>query len=340
MYSDKTKGNVLILAEYAGKEIDSITTQLIVKGRELAEKIGVGVDVLLLGHNMELQAQVLSKMGVDRVLSIDHASLRLYNPQLYSLVITELIKDLKPHVFLLGYTYWGMVVGPAVATRLGATLLTNCLDIELAEDKVQVTRPMLGGLVYVKVEAKRSASIVVSLQKGAVSVKTQPAGSGMIIPIPLEIPKASLQVEALKILAEVEGAKDLKKAEVIVAAGRGVKEKANIKLIEEFAEALGGMVGCSRPVVDLGWMALSSQVGISGKTVRPKVYIACGISGAIQHVSAITDSQMIIAINSDPKAPIFRVAKYGIVGNLFEVIPPIIKKARELNVRAGLKEEK
>ncbi|MGA2463780.1 MAG: electron transfer flavoprotein subunit alpha/FixB family protein [Thermodesulfobacteriota bacterium] len=337
MYLDKSKGNVLILAEYAGKEIDSITTQLIVKGRELAEKMGVAVDALLLGNDLEHQAQKLCKMGVDRVLLIDHVRLHLYNPQLYSQVIAGLIKDLMPSVFLLGYTYWGMVVGPAVATRLGARLFTNCLDVESTEDMVRVTRPMFRGLTYTKVEAKKSIPVVVSLQKGAVAVKTAPGGAGEIIPLPLEISEGSLQVKALNILAEVEGAEDLKKAEVIVAAGRGIKEKTNLKLIEEFAVALGGMVGCSRPVVDLGWLPLPYQVGISGKTVRPKVYIACGISGALQHVSAITDSQIIIAINSDPKAPIFRVAKYGIVGDLFEVIPPIIKKAKELNVWAGSK---
>jgi electron transfer flavoprotein alpha subunit len=337
MYSDKSKGNVLILAEYAGKEIDSITAQLIVKGRELREEMGVAVDALLLGNGLKQQAQKLCKMGVDRVLLIDHVKLQLYNPQLYSRVITGLIKDLMPSVFLLGYTYWGMVLGPAVATRLGATLFTNCLDIELKEDMVRVIRPMFGGSIYTKVEGKKSIPVVVSLQKGSVSVKTAPEGDGEVVLLPLEISESSLQVKALNILTGVEGADYLEKAEVIVAAGRGIKEKANLKLIEEFADALGGMVGCSRPAVDLGWLPLRYQVGISGKTVRPKIYIACGISGAMQHVSAITDSQMIIAINSDPKAPIFRVAKYGIVGNLFEVIPRIIKKAKELNVRAGCK---
>lgn len=339
MYSDKTKGNVLILAEYSGKEIDSITTQLIVKGRGLAEKMGVGVDVLSLGSDMGQQVQSLCNMGADRVLSIDDPSLLLYNPQLYSSAITEVIRDAAPSVFLVGHTYWGMVVGPAVATRLGVTPFTNCLDVELTEDRVRVTRPMIGGLIHTKVEANRSMPVVVSLQKGAVSVKTAPEGTATVIPVPLTIRTDSLRVKALKILSEIEGAKDLKKAELIVAAGRGVKEKANLKLIEELADTLGGMVGCSRPVVDLGWMDLSCQVGISGKTVHPKIYIACGISGAIQHVSAITDSQVIIAINSDPKAPIFRVAKYGIVGNLFEVIPPIIKRARELNVRVGGSQE-
>ncbi|HUL29060.1 MAG TPA: electron transfer flavoprotein subunit alpha/FixB family protein [Thermodesulfobacteriota bacterium] len=339
MPSDKPKGNVLVLAEYVGKEIDSITPQLIVKGRDLAQRAGVGLDAVLLGNDLEQQAQKLCKMGVDRVLLMDHASLRLYNPQLYPRVIAGLIKDLMPSVFLLGYTYWGMVIGPAVATRLGVRLFTNCMEVELAEDVVRVTRPLFKGLTYAKVEAKKSIPVVVSLQRGAVSVKTPPEGEGEIVLLPSEVSEGSPEVKALKILAEVEGAEDLKKAEVVVAAGRGIKEKANLKIIEELADALGGRVGCSRPVVDLGWLPLPYQIGISGKTVRPKIYIACGISGALQHVSAITDSEMIIAINNDPKAPIFRVAKHGIVGDLFEVIPPIIKKAKELNVRAGAKLE-
>jgi len=339
MYSDKSKGNVLILAEYAGKEIDSITAQLIVKGRELAEKMGVAVDALLLGNGLEQHAQKLCKMGVERVLLIDHVSLQLYNPQLYPRVIAGLIKDLVPSVFLLGYTYWGMVVGPAVAAQLRVRPFTNCLDVELTEDMVRVTRPMFRGLTYVKVEAKKSIPVVVSLQKGAVQGKTPPEGSGEVVPMRVDIVEGSIQVKALGLLAEVEGARDLTKAELIVAAGRGIKEKANLKLIEEFAEAMGGTVACSRPVVDLGWLPLPYQVGISGKTVRPKIYIACGISGAQQHVTAIMDSQMIIAINNDPKAPIFRVAKYGIVGDLFQVIPPIMKKAKELNVRVGARFE-
>jgi electron transfer flavoprotein alpha subunit len=335
MYSDKSKGNVLILAEHSGEEIDSVTTHLIVKGRELAEKMGVALDALLMGSGLDQQARKLNMMGVDRVLLIDHASLQLYNPQLYLGVIARIIKDHTPSVFLLGYTYWGMVVAPGVATRLGTKLFTNCLDVELTEDRVRVTRPMFGGAIYTKVEAKKSSPIVVSLQRSTIPVKAAPEGIGEIVPLRLEISEDILQVKALGILAEIGGRDDLKKAEVIVSAGRGIKEKANLKLIEDFADALGGVVGCSRPLVDLGWLPLSYQVGISGKTVRPKIYIACGISGAMQHVSAITDSQMITAINSDPKAPIFRVAKYGIVGDLFEVIPAIMKKAKELNVRAG-----
>ncbi|MBU1207929.1 MAG: electron transfer flavoprotein subunit alpha/FixB family protein [Proteobacteria bacterium] len=334
MYWDKNKSNVLILAEWTGKEIDSITPQLIVKGKELEDKLGGTVGALLLGRDLEQPAQALSQMGVNPVLVVDHSHLQLYNPQLYSRVIAEVVKDLNPSVFLLGYTYMGMVVGPAVATRLDARLFTNCLDVELTEGEVRVIRPIYTGLMYTRVEGKRSKPLVVSLQRGAVSVKTPPQGTGTVTPYSVEIPEA-LPVKAIDILAEVEGERDLRKAEVIVAAGRGIREKGNLKLMEELADALGGMVACSRPVVDLGWLPLSYQVGISGKTVRPKVYLACGISGAVQHVTAILDSQVIIAINNDPKAPIFRVAKYGIVGDLFELIPPLIAKARERKVRAG-----
>ncbi|MDD1775939.1 MAG: electron transfer flavoprotein subunit alpha/FixB family protein, partial [Candidatus Methanomethylicus sp.] len=236
-----------------------------------------------------------------------------------------------------GYTYWGMVIGPAVATRLGARLFTNCLDIELTDDLIRVIRPVYKGILHTKVEAIKSTPLVVSIQKGAMPAKSVSGGNGTIVRVQTDITGQSLQVKALGLLAELQGAGDLKQAELIVAAGRGIKDKENLKLIQELAETLGGMVGCSRPVVDMGWLPLPYQVGISGKTVRPKIYIACGISGAVQHLTAILESQMIIAINNDPKAPIFRVAKYGIVKDLFEVIPVIIKKAKEHNVRVGPK---
>lgn len=327
MSSDKIP-NVLVLAEFAGKEIDSITAQLIVKGRELAGKWGGQVDALLLGKDLEQTAQALSRMGVERVWVVDDPRLENYNPQLYPRIMAQAVERLNPPVFLLGYTYTGMVAAPATATRLNARLFTNCLDVELGEEKVRVTRPVYSGLMYVRVEAPKSLPLIVSLQRGAVAVKTPPEGTGAVMPLSLEMPPAA-GVDALGILAAVEGERDLRQAEVIVAAGRGIKEKANLKLVEDLAEALGGMVACSRPVVDLGWLPLPYQVGISGKTVRPKVYIACGISGAVQHVTAIMDSQMIIAVNNDPKAPIFRVANYGVVGDLFEVLPALTAKARE-----------
>jgi len=329
---DENRGNVLVLAECSGREIDSITPQLIRKGRAIGEKMGREVDALLLGQEGNEPASALSRMGVERVFRIDHPRLRLYNPQLYSRVVADAVNRIKPSLFLLGYTYTGMVVAPAVAARLQAGLFTNCLDVEWGEERVRVTRPIYGGLRHVRYDGKRP--LVISLQRGAAGEKALPSGTGSVIPLEMEIP-GDLPLNALGILAEVEGERDLRKAEVIVAAGRGLKEKGNLKIVEELAEALGGMVACSRPVVDLGWLPLPCQVGISGKTVRPKVYIACGISGAVQHVTAILDSRMIIAINSDPEAPIFRVARYGIVGNLFEVIPPLTALAREKKVRAG-----
>ena len=329
---DKSNQKVLVLAEFAAQEVDSITPQLIVKGRELAEKLGSTVDALLVGKDLEAQAQKLCQMGVDRVLLIDHGRLQLPNPYLYSQVIAEMIKDLRPSIFLLGYTYLGMTVAPAVATRLGARLFTNCLSLELDEEWIRVTRPMYTGLVHVRLESPRMTPLVVSLQRGAIPVKSMSQISGTVVRLEVRVPESS-PVEALNVLTQLEGERDSRKAEVIVAAGRGLREKANLKLVEELADALGGMVACSRPVVDLGWLPLAYQVGISGKTVRPKIYLACGISGAVQHVTAILDSQVIIAINNDPKAPIFRVAKYGIVGDLFEVIPALIAKAKERKTR-------
>lgn len=331
MCSDENKPDVLVLAESAAGEIDSIVPQLIVKAQELAKNWGGSIDALLLGAELEKPARTLAQMRVKRVHIVDDPRIKYYNPQLYARIITEAVRQIRPAVFLLGYTYIGMAMAPAVAARLDCPLFPNCLDVELKEERVQVVRPIYTGLMHARVEGKRGAPVVVSLQRGAVAVADPPRGQGTIRPFPLEIP-VDLPMRAIDVLAAVEEERDLRQAEVIVTAGRGIKEKANLRLIEELARSLGGMVACSRPLVDLGWLPLSYQIGISGKTVRPKVYVACGISGAIQHVTAILGSQVIIAINSDPHAPIFRVAKYGIVGDLFKIIPVLISKAKERNV--------
>jgi electron transfer flavoprotein alpha subunit len=334
MYWDKNDGNVLILAEWTGAEIDSITAQLIAKGRALVDQRGGKVGALLLGGAAEQPAQVLSRMGVDQVFVVDHAHLRVYNPHLFSSVIAAVVKDLEPSVFLLGYTYMGMVVGPAVATRLDARLFANCMDAQFVEDDVQVVRPICRGLRYARVAVKRSKPLVISFQRGGGTGKTPLQVTGVVTPYAAEIPE-DLLVKVMGILVVEAGERDLRKAEVIVAAGRGIREQGNLKLVQELAEALGGMVACSRPLVDLGWLPPSYQVGISAKTVCPKIYIACGISGAVQHLAGILDSQMIIAINNDPQAPIFRMANYGIVGDVLEVIPPLIARARESRLKAA-----
>lgn len=324
------RGNILVLAECAGQEVSSVTVQLAGKGRELARSLGCQVDGLILGHGLDTLTQLMRGLGFDTVFVADDPALATYNPELYAHVVADFVRDADPCILLCGYTPLGMEIGPAVAARLGLRLISNCVDFELLPDKVVVTRPMYGGLIHARVESTRTSTTILSVPKSTVSARAQFEGNGTIKRIHPGIPEMGLRTRVIGPLVNIEGGDDLRRADVIVAAGRGIRDKANLRLIEALADAVGGVVGCSRPLIDNGWLPPGRQIGLTGTTVHPKVYIACGISGAPQHVAGMSDSQMIIAINEDPKAPIFRVAHYGVVGDLLQVIPALIEASKVL----------
>jgi electron transfer flavoprotein alpha subunit len=329
------QGDILVLVEHTGAEIDPLALQLLAKGRELADMAGCRLGALLLGDTLEKPARSLREVGPDIIFVAQSSSLRLYNPELYTNVIADVVEASQPSLILIGYTLKGMEIGPALATRIGARLFSNCVALEWSPDGLLVTRPMYGGMVYTQPEAVPQGPLLVSVQSGVLPHREVLGRSAEVVPVAVRAPKAELRTRALEILDESTGGVDLRKAEVIVAAGRGIGDKSNLRLVEALAEALGGALACSRPLVDCGWLHGKMQVGLSGHTVRPKVYIACGISGAPQHVAGMRDAQLIIAINTDPKAPIFRVAHCGIIGNLLEVVPALTERAQQLNLKRG-----
>lgn len=314
------QGDVLVLAEHRNGELDSITFQLLNKGRELADKSGGQLKVLLLGKNMAAPAQILAREAADAVLVAAHPLLEPYNPEIYRNVVCDVIKNVKPGLFLIGHTFLGMEIGPAIATRLGIVLASNCVEAELSDGAFTVTRPVFAGVAHAKLELQGPTPYMVSLQKGKLIRKTPSGKIAAITPVPVQIDESSLRT---KVIGTVEAAVcgvDISKADIVVAVGRGIGGKASVQMAEDLANAIGGVVACSRPVADFGWVAAERLVGMSGKTVKPKVYIACGISGASQHVAGMVDSQLIIAINKDKSAPIFQVAHYGVVGDLFKIV--------------------
>ncbi len=195
------------------------------------------------------------------------------------------------------------------------------MDLELLDGTCIVTRPMYGGVIHIRAELQGLPPFIVSLQNGALRAKTLPRRAASLLPIPVEISEADIRAKVVGLLQAATGEIDITKADIIVAVGRGIREKANIQLARDMADALGGVVACSRPLADLGWLPPECHVGMSGKIVKPKVYIACGISGASHHVAGMKDSHTIIAINKDPGAPIFQVAHFGVVRDLFEIMP-------------------
>ena len=324
------KGDILVLSEHKGEDIDNITYELLTKGREIADISGVKLLALVLGENTDSAAKTLSAMGVvDNVLVVNHQALNDRNTETYCNAISQVVKEFNPGVFLLGYTFLGMEIGPWISARMNVSLVSNCVDLEISDGVTTVTRPMHNGTLHVKCHLPEESLHVVSFQKGALNRQAEwkTAISSAISPVSVDIDEAALKSRVIG-LVEAVGEVDITKSEIIVSAGRGIGDKANLKLLQDLADVLGGTVAGSRAVVDMGWLPLERQVGISAKTVTPKVYLACGISGASHHVAGMGDSDTIIAINKDPNAPIFNVAHYGIVGDVLEILPVITEEAR------------
>ena len=320
--------DILILPEIRKGELDSAAFGLLAKGRELADKLKVRLVALLVGYRLDGLIQSLSHAGANTILVADHPTLTDYNAETYCNLICEVLRDLRPRFLLLGYTYWGMELGPALAERYSAYMVSNCIDLEIDGSVVRVVRPMFAGGYHAKIELQGQRPYVVSFQKGVLPKQTGASGAAEVMQVRVEIEGASLRSKVVELVEPPEGKVDITKAEIIIAVGRGIADKANIPMIRELSDALGGCIACSRPVSDLGWLPKEYHVGISGKTVAPKIYIACGISGSTQHVAGMEDSKVIIAINKDANAPIFRIADYGIVGDIFKVVPELTCQAR------------
>jgi electron transfer flavoprotein alpha subunit len=333
-----SKTNVLVLPEIKNGELDSTALGLLAKGREFADQMGGKLSALLVGSKLEGFIQSLSQAGADSLFVADHLSLAAYNPEIYVNLISKVINDLKPGFLFLAYTHWGMELGPALAQRSGAYMISNCADLKMEGPLVRAVRPMFGGSYHVAIELRTERPYVVSFQRGVFPAPKPAAGSAEVIHVPVEIEVDSLRCKVVGTVDPPEGDVDITKAEIIVSVGRGIGEEGNLPMIKELAGALGGSIACSRPVSDLGWLPKAYHVGISGKTVAPKRYIACGISGSGQHVAGMEASEMIIAINKDAKAPIFSVAHYGIVGDIFEIVPELTRQAkvsREMEEKQG-----
>lgn len=322
------KGRILVLAEHWAGEVDSITYQMLGKARELADASQREVEVLVIGHRLEGIAAALRDQGADAVSVVDDPALAQAGADLEARAVAEAVRRTDPCLLLIGYSLIGMELAPAVAAELGVPALTNCVDVELTDGAFVATRPLFDGAVHARV-ALEARPAVVAMQKGVVPLSELPSKGAPVRSLPLEVSTIPSRVKVLEITEEAATGVDISKADIIVAVGRGIGSKENISMVEELAEALGGVIACSRPVVDMGWLPRERQVGASGKTVAPKVYIACGISGAIQHLSGMSGARCIIAINNDPEAPIFQVAHYGVVADLFDIVPALIQEAKK-----------
>jgi electron transfer flavoprotein alpha subunit len=324
---------VWVVAEQNKGIIQSVTYELLGKGRDLAEKLGVELCAVLLGNDIEHKAAGLFYRGADKVYLVDSPRLGHYQSEPYSKVLIELISEYRPEIVLCGATSTGRSLISRVAVKIDAGLTADCtgLDIDQERGLLLQTRPAFGGNIMATIicpnHRPQMATVRHKVMKEAVADTSR---KGQLIKKTYSDKILASRTNILDTVEEDDTKVNLAEADIIISGGRGLGNPENFALLQELAEVTGGAVGASRAAVDADWIAYSHQVGQTGKTVCPKIYIACGISGQIQHLAGMSSSDIIIAINKDPDAPIFKAANYGVVGDLFEIVPALIKKLKSI----------
>ncbi|MEM0049047.1 MAG: electron transfer flavoprotein subunit alpha/FixB family protein [Candidatus Bathyarchaeia archaeon] len=324
---------IFVLAEHRQGQLRDITFEMLTKANDVSSKVNAEVTSILLGKGVKQSASALAEFS-NRVLLVEDERLEHFNSDLYQAVLSQIIKERKPLLTMIGHTSYGVELAPRLAAALNIPLATDCIDLTFEDNSLIITRQMYGGKVNVKAMLRKSESYMVTVRQGSFIVqKPSPPLSGRIEEFPPFLEGVMPKKRFIQYIPPPPGGVDITSADIIVSIGRGIKDKSNIPLVEELAKLLGGVLACTRPVVDKGWLPSDRQVGISGKTVKPKVYLALGISGAFQHVLGMKNSELIISVNKDPKAPIFGFSDYGIVEDLFKIVPVLKTKIEEAKAK-------
>ena len=331
-FEDKSKyKGVMVVAEQRRRKIHRITYELLWIGRKLADKLGEELTCVLIGKDVRKYAKGLVRRGADKVLVYDDERLEILREDPYADVIVDAVKAEMPSILLMGGTSFGRALAPVIAARLKTGLTADCTGLDVDEEGNLIqTRPAYGGNIMATIVCKEKRPQMATVRyKVMKEAEEDPNREGLVMErnIPANLRDRTRVLKEKRVIKEGQSIED---AEIIVAGGRGLRAPEDFKLLEELANLLGGTVAASRSVVDKGWMPKSRQVGLSGKTVRPKLYIACGISGAVQHLAGMKDSEVIVAINKDPSARIFDYARFGAVGDLYEIVPEMIKILKEI----------
>jgi electron transfer flavoprotein alpha subunit len=325
--------DIWVFVETENSKVKKITYELLGKASDLAQKTGGSVVAVLLGHNISSLANELAHYGANKVFVADNENLANYTTLAYSKIIAGLLKEHSPAIFLTGNTFTGKDLTPRLAAKLDAGAVTDVINFDCdSEGKVTALRPLFAGKVLETVTFNSFPQFVQVRNKAFPVKDSDQSRNADIINVDVNLDDNDFKVKLKETRISKSNKVDLSEAEIVVSGGRGLKGPENFYLVEDLAKVLGAAVGASRPVVDEGWVPYDYQVGQTGKVVSPKLYFACGISGAIQHLSGMSSSKTIVAINKDPDAPIFKIADYGIVGDLFTVLPALteaIKKAKE-----------
>jgi len=315
-------GEIFVLAEHRQGELRDVTFEMLGKGQELAGAMDEPLTAVLLGHSVDGFATELAKQA-SQVLVVEDERLEHFNSAAYQQVLAHLITGRKPSLVLIGHSACGMDLAPSLATQLDLPLVTDCVGLEVEDGQLFAVREMYGGKVSARVAFSQADTYMATVRQAAFPFEEGEPLGGEIIAVDSPLTEEIKSKRFIEYVEAAVGEVDISQADVVVAVGRGIKEEDNMSLVERLAEALGGVLAGSRPVVDAGWLPPDRQVGQSGRTVKPKLYLAVGISGASQHVVGMRASSTIVAINKDPDAPIFKVAHYGIVDDLLKVVPAL-----------------
>ena len=333
---------VYVFAQQVDNEVSGIALELIGKGKDLAKDLDTDVTAVLIGSDVKGLVDVLAEYGADKVIVVDDPELKEYRTEPYAHALASVINEFKPDVMLVGATAIGRDLGPRVSARVHTGLTADCTQLDIGDfpmvaipgkeqkhNQLLMTRPAFGGNTIATIACPDFRPQMATVRPGVMQKAERVAGAkAEVIEFNPGFTPDNKYVEILEVVKAVSDVADIMDAKILVSGGRGVGSPENFKLLEDLAEALGGTVSCSRAVVDSGWKPRDLQVGQTGKTVRPQVYFAIGISGAIQHVAGMEESDIIVAINKDENAPIFDVADYGIVGDLNKIVPALTEQIK------------
>ena len=322
---------ILVIAEQRDGKLSRVSWEILAAGQALSAETGWTLEAAVLGASVLPLAQEIAGKKVSKVFALESPKLDPYTPDAFAAALEQFIAEKQPRIVLLPHTYQVRDFVPKLATSMGRTVISDCIGYKKDGDKLFFTRQMFQGKFAADVSFTCDAPWFVTFQNGAFRGDKAEAGSSAaaVESVKVEVADGVVRNQPQEVFKEAKQAVDLTQAEIIVAVGRGIKEQKNIELAKQLAEALGGELAASRPICDSGWLPMDRQIGSSGQTVAPKLYLALGISGAIQHIVGMKGARTIIAVNKDSEAPIFEIADYAVVGNLFDIVPPLIEEIKK-----------
>jgi len=322
---------ILVVVEQREGKLNRVSWETLTAGQTLAAETGWTLEAAVVGSGVAGFASEVAGKKVAKVYAIESPRLEPYTPDAFAAALKEFIESRRPKIVLMPHTYQVRDFVPKLATAMGRTAISDCIGFKKDGDKLLFTRQMFQGKLAADVSFACDAPWFVTFQNGAFRGDKVEAGASAasVETVNVEIADNVIRNKPQAVFKEAKQAVDLTQAEIIVSIGRGIKEQKNIELAKQLAEALGGEIAASRPICDSGWLPMDRQIGSSGQTVAPKLYLALGISGAIQHIVGMKGSRTIVAVNKDSEAPIFEIADYAVVGNLFEIVPPLIEEVKK-----------